>query len=379
MAELCKQRNGFHPPASHRFEAEKKIPIPNEFKSYTELQRTTALCKNICGTCTAKKVLFFWRGWRLYKRWTPFSPSRDAVVGAWTRCGCFILTCCPCKCLSCCSLSCSGMDLLQAEGWGTSCLWAVPARQFLFGDSHHTWISPCCGLTPCCGDKVEFPWFFQDSTCGMIPGWDQACSGCHLPSLWAAGCSAAQLGRNLFQGGGRGKLELALNPPRDWVACRQLAFLTAPSSAASLAPRSSQDATYCPMNLQRIQVPHLRNYRELEDKQKMCFLSLCFSMGTCCAPVTSPNFQENTCLSPQKGSQGTNSNFSVTLWRTANLGSASWLTWKSRKECSSPRPWHCQVFWVPRVVLGGERNYLTLHAVLQWQNTKFWVAGVPGS
>lgn len=148
----------------------KKIPIRNEFKAYTELQRTTGLCKNICGTCTAKKVLFFWRGWRLYKRWTPFSPSRDAVVGAWTRCGCFILTCCPCKCLSCCSLSCSGMDLLQAEGWGTSCLWAVPARQFLFGDSHHTWISPCCGLTPCCGDKVEFPWFFQGSSCGMIPG-----------------------------------------------------------------------------------------------------------------------------------------------------------------------------------------------------------------
>lgn len=52
----------------------------------------------------------------------------------------------------------------------------------------------------------------------------------------------------------------------------------------------------------------------LEDKEQTCSLSLCFLMGTCCAPVTSPNFQEKACVSPQKGSQGINSNFSVTLY-----------------------------------------------------------------
>ena len=101
----------------------------------------------------------------------------------------------------------------------------------------------------CRGDKVKLLWSSRKrrSIECYLPSWDQACSGCLLPSLWVASYSAVQLGRNLFQGGGRGKVELVLNPPRDWVACRQLAFLATPSSTVGLAHRSSQDAVYCPI------------------------------------------------------------------------------------------------------------------------------------
>lgn len=50
-----------------------------------------------------------------------------------------------------------------AASQGMGHLMAVPARQFLFGDTQHTWISSCCvksGLTPhAVGMKLNFPDF----------------------------------------------------------------------------------------------------------------------------------------------------------------------------------------------------------------------------
>lgn len=251
----------------------------------------------------------------------PSLTSGMLYVGAWTRCGWMWLF---------------NSDLLPMQMsllLFPELLWDGPAASRGMGhlmdpgclcktisfwwQSSHLDFSWLCGKwvdTPCCGDKAKFPWFssMRPSVEWYLPSWDQACSGCHLPSLWAAAHSAVQLGRNLFQGGGRGKLEFVLNPPRGWVACRQLAFLTAPCSAVRLAPWSSQDATYCPTSTaSKFHTSEIKENWKI--KSKCVFLSLCFLMGTCCGPVTSPNFQENTYLSPQKGSQGTNSNFSVTL------------------------------------------------------------------